>query len=526
MNLKIFLVLSLGLLALQNNVSAENILFFMGVTNYSHRISIWPLVEKLAELGHNITFMSAHPPRALANPKVHEFVSKGLQKGIASFVSTNLIEMRSKVGSARMWDGLFDLTLEANTFMAQEKEFREWLESSSYDLVFVDALGCDFAVGLAYKFKATYAIISTTAPYTMWQYDTIGAPAETSWLPDMQLFPPEDMGLWDRIWNTLNPILWTWQRHHIFYPQIEKLLREDLGIKDMPGLRELEANVSLVLANTHYSDDYARSHPPLVVPVGGMQCFQPSKPASKEMEAFMNNTGRDGFIYVSFGSAVQIPHMSAEQRNIFFTAMRTAKTNFFLKWSGDIPKDLPKNVFTASWVPQQTILAHPNVRGFITHGGLLGIQEAMFAGVPMIVVPVFGEQDYNAHKLHNLRRGIKIELRNLRQEGLDNAISSILTDPSYKKNMEEASRLFKDRPENPIDTAVWWTQYIIRNGPVSALRPLGIKQSWYRRRSLDVWFIIFTVTVLLLLLSIKIIFKVFCRTRSKPEARNLSKKRN
>ncbi|CAG7726047.1 unnamed protein product [Allacma fusca] len=74
----------------------------------------------------------------------------------------------------------------------------------------------------------------------------------------------------------------------------------------------------------------------------------------------------------------------------------------------------------------------------------------MFAGVPIIVLPVFGEQDYNAHKLHYLRRGIKIELRNLRQQDLDNAISSILTDPSYRKNMGdqwscECAEAFRDK---------------------------------------------------------------------------------
>jgi glucuronosyltransferase len=311
-----------------------------------------------------------------------------------------------------------------------------------------------------------------------------------------------------------------------FYPQIEKLLREDLGIKDMPSLRELEANVSLVLANTHYSDDYVRSYPPLVVPVGGMQCFQELKPASKEMETFMNGTGAKGFIYVSFGSAVQVKDMPSQLRKIFFTAMQNAKTNFFLKWSGDIPSDLPKNIFAASWVPQQTILAHPNCKGFITHGGLLGIQEAMFSGVPMIVAPVFGEQDYNAQKVHNQRRGIKIELRTLTQHDLDEAISKILTDPSYKKNMEEASKLFKDRQENPVDTAVWWTHFILRNGPVEALRPLGIKQSWFQRRLLDVWFTIFASLVLLPLLGIIVLCKICSKSGPKKEPENSHKKRN
>lgn len=38
--------------------NGENILFFHPVSTYSHRISVWPLVKKLVEKGHQITFIS------------------------------------------------------------------------------------------------------------------------------------------------------------------------------------------------------------------------------------------------------------------------------------------------------------------------------------------------------------------------------------------------------------------------------------------------------------------------------------
>ena len=41
------------------------------------------------------------------------------------------------------------------------------------------------------------------------------------------------------------------------------------------------------------------------------------------------------------------------------------------KWDEDNIADLPKNVMTQKWVPQQDILAHPNLKLFVTHGGLL-----------------------------------------------------------------------------------------------------------------------------------------------------------
>ena len=62
--------------------------------------------------------------------------------------------------------------------------------------------------------------------------------------------------------------------------------------------------------------------------------------------------------------------------------------------------------------------------------------------------------------------------------------------------MMETSRLFKDLPTKPLDTAVWWTEYVLRNGDTSFLKPLGIHQTWYERRLLDVWAFILTTLII------------------------------
>ena len=41
----------------------------------------------------------------------------------------------------------------------------------------------------------------------------------------------------------------------------------------------------------------------------------------------------------------------------FFDAIRRLKDlNFLWKWDGELPKDLPSNIFMRTWMPQQDIL--------------------------------------------------------------------------------------------------------------------------------------------------------------------------
>ncbi|KAG5670631.1 hypothetical protein PVAND_000879 [Polypedilum vanderplanki] len=61
----------------------------------------------------------------------------------------------------------------------------------------------------------------------------------------------------------------------------------------------------------------------------------------------------------------------------------------------------PDNVMISSWLPQRDILAHPNVKAYICHGGLLGTTEAVYEGVPVLGIPIFGDQKTN-HGLKQL----------------------------------------------------------------------------------------------------------------------------
>jgi len=240
---------------------------------------------------------------------------------------------------------------------------------------------------------------------------------------------------------------------------------------------------------------------------------------------FIEESGPDGVIYVSFGTYAKASTLPQEIKSVFYEVFASFKSIRFI-WKFDIenPKDLPENVMAATWVPQQELLAHKKVKAFISHGGLLGIQEATYLGVPMIVFPLFAEQDYNSNLIEKIGCGIQLEIIGIKNHELRDAINRITTDNRYKSKMMEISSLFKDRPGKPLETAVWWTEYVLRHKDTSALKPLSLYQPWYERRLLDVWLFLFTSAVFSIAIVVYILTKCFCRKGSDRKTESSAKK--
>jgi glucuronosyltransferase len=76
------------------------------------------------------------------------------------------------------------------------------------------------------------------------------------------------------------------------------------------------------------------------------------------------------------------------------------------------------------------VLAHPNVKLFITHGGLLSKQEAITRGVPLLGIPVYGDQRLNMRKAEISGYGILLEHRNVTTDSVLWAIRTALQ-PRY-----------------------------------------------------------------------------------------------
>ena len=99
--------------------------------------------------------------------------------------------------------------------------------------------------------------------------------------------------------------------------------------------------------------------------------------------------------------------------------------------------DVPNNVLPFEWVPQLEVL--PLCDAFVTHGGMGSVMESVAFGVPMVVVPAFGDQPDNADNVQKLNMGVAFQRPRvtLNAESLGRALMPLL-DPALSKEHREA----------------------------------------------------------------------------------------
>ena len=86
---------------------------------------------------------------------------------------------------------------------------------------------------------------------------------------------------------------------------------------------------------------------------------------------------------------------------------------------------LPAGVHAERWVHEAAVL--PYVAAMVSHGGAGSVRTALSAGVPLAVLPRFGDQPLNGEAVEAAGAGLVVADAG----GLRNAVSTLLTEPAY-----------------------------------------------------------------------------------------------
>ncbi|XP_074551633.1 UDP-glucuronosyltransferase-like [Halichoeres trimaculatus] len=283
----------------------------------------------------------------------------------------------------------------------------------------------------------------------------------------------------------------------IMYSSFDDLVSK--YVEEKMTYMELLSHGAIWLLRYDFSFEWPRPIMPNMVFIGGINCAKKA-PLPAELKEFVDGSGDDGFIVFTLGSMVSnMPEDTAKQ---FFEAFRQLPQRVLWRYTGTPPKDVPKNVKLMKWLPQNDLLAHPNAKVFITHGGTHGIYESICNAVPMLMFPLFGDQGDNVH--HMVERGVaeKLSIYDVTTEKLLTALRKIIHEKSYKETVVKISQVHLDRPVQPLDLAVFWTEFVMRHKGASHLRVAAHELNWIQYHCLDVigFFVFILLTVVWVIL--------------------------
>ena len=94
----------------------------------------------------------------------------------------------------------------------------------------------------------------------------------------------------------------------------------------------------------------------------------PGSPLPAHIKAFLDSAS-EGAVLMTFGSS----SVNIAEKPIAEFVEAFKKVNMKVIWKYiNVPDGISDNVLVLDWVPQNDILAHPNVKVFITHCGTNG----------------------------------------------------------------------------------------------------------------------------------------------------------
>ncbi|XP_030383885.1 UDP-glucuronosyltransferase 2C1 [Scaptodrosophila lebanonensis] len=491
-----FLLLALALLMSGGLSEAARILFMGPFPAPSHWMWLEHFQRDLLRRGHQVTSVNNHPTK-----KPHENLTEIIINPSFDipfhFPKKNIFSMRytSDFQNLQMWWALGLMTSE---HALQDEKLKQLVASTDqhYDLVILEQFFHEAFLMFGHKFNCPVVTIGTMG-YADNMDHAMGLLTPWSFIPHLLLPHTDRMSFSQRAYNAYLSLYDSIMRRWYYLPKMQELAVKYFGdaIKGpLPHVHQLERNISLMLINSHRSVDLPRPGMPGLVNVGGAH-IQPARPLPAHMQAFIDKATH-GVVYFSLGSYMKSTDMPPEKTALILKAFGQLKQQVLWKYENDSIGELPPNVMISPWMPQNDILAHPNIKLFITHGGLFGTQEGIHWGVPMLCIPLYGDQHRNTIK--SVREGYARSLvfSKLTVDDLVSNIETLIYEPQYKRSAKQVSQRFRDNPMHPLDEASYWIEYIIRHKGATHLKSQGAFMPLYQYLLLDVLACLLLVLVL------------------------------
>ncbi|CAK9163137.1 unnamed protein product [Ilex paraguariensis] len=164
---------------------------------------------------------------------------------------------------------------------------------------------------------------------------------------------------------------------------------------------------------------------------------------------WLNSKKSNSVVYVNFGS---ITVMTREQLIELAWGLANSKKNFLWIIRDDlVVGDSASAILTPAfidetrerglisrWCPQEKVLGHPSIGGFLTHCGWNSTIESLSSGVPMVCWPFFADQQINC-RYACTEWGVGLEIDNdMKRDEVEKLVRELMDGEKGKKMKKKA----------------------------------------------------------------------------------------
>nr|XP_018895878.1 PREDICTED: UDP-glucuronosyltransferase 2B18-like [Bemisia tabaci]XP_018895879.1 PREDICTED: UDP-glucuronosyltransferase 2B18-like [Bemisia tabaci] len=510
-----FAISTLVLLLCGYATEGYKILIFFPTPSFSHQQPAMVLTEALIKRGHDLFVVSPNVVPGLENN--YTFVNLS-----DSYWLLQREEGKNEGGInlQKQWDK-WEFWKEAQSFayipvhQFKMKEFLDFQrrvkdENIKFDVIITEAFFMPFTCAMSRYLNGESGkpiITMSTLSIDYLNENFLGSKVHLSYVPSIMDPYTDRMTLWQKIdnWYSIYVMLST------FKTNAEQRAREFFSENYGPAATALIdgcwSNASLAMLSTNMLYFYPRQLAPNVIELGPMHIRNPEK-LPQNLQEWLDGAA-DGVIYFSLGSNMKSKSLPLDVRSNLLRVFKDLPSGYRVLWKWELDGKIPgqsDNILAQKWLPQQSVLAHPKVKVFVTQGGLQSFQEAVHYGVPSVGVPYFADQESIVAKMVDAGIGARLRPQELGSyEKVKSVFEEVLFTKSYAANMARHSLISRDFTPHSVERGVFWVEHVARHGGAAHLRPSTADATVFEYFCLDILSVILAVGLVLAVVGISVL---------------------
>lgn len=97
-----------------------------------------------------------------------------------------------------------------------------------------------------------------------------------------------------------------------------------------------------------------------------------------------------------------------------------------------------------------------------------------------------------------------MQYEDITEETFGEIVNDVLNNESYLERAKELERIWKDRPMSPMDTAIFWLEYMIRNKGAEYMKNPARNMNWFAYTMLDIYAFILVIFIVVVAILVKL----------------------